>query len=70
MYSGDFNTIQYFQFKEATQWFLNVVYVICCKKMIMQALVIRFGNDVGTFFFYVCTDFGEYPLIRVVVNGL
>ena len=54
----------------ATQWFLNIVYIICCKKIIMQALVMQFGNDVGTSFLFVYADFGEYSLLRTVVNGL
>ena len=29
--------VQCFQLKEATRWFLNIVYIICCKKVIMQA---------------------------------
>ena len=61
--------LQFFQLRMATQWFLNIVYIICCKKIIMQALVMQFGNNVGTSFLYVCADFGEYSL-RAVVNGL
>ena len=45
-------------------------YIICCKKIITQALVMQFGNDVGTSLLYVCADFGECSLIRAVVNGL
>ena len=26
----------------------------------MQALMMQFGNDVGTSFLHVCADFGEY----------
>ena len=47
-----------------------IVYIICCKKIIMQALVMQFGNDVGTSFLFVYADFGEYSLLRAVVNGL
>ena len=36
----------------------------------MQALVMQFGNDAGTSFLFVIADFGEYSLIRVVVDGL
>ena len=36
----------------------------------MKALVMQFGNDIGTSFLFVCADFGEYLLIRVVVDGL
>ena len=54
----------------ATQWFLNIVYIICCKKIIMQALVMKFVNDAGTSFLFVFADFGEYLLIRAVVDGL
>ena len=54
---------------EATQWFLNIVYIICCKKIIMQALVMQFGKNVGTSLLYVCAEFVEYSL-RAVVNGL
>ena len=35
----------------------------------MQALVMQFGNDVGTSFLLVYADFGEYSLLRAVVNG-
>ena len=63
-------SIQCFQLRVATQWFLNIVYIIRCKKIIMQALVMQFGNDVGTSFLFVYADFGEYSLLRAVVNGL
>ena len=36
----------------------------------MQALVMQFGNDVGTSFLFVYADFGDYSLIRPVVDGL
>ena len=63
--------VQCFQLRMATQWLLNIVYIICCcKKIIMQALVMQFGNDVGTSFLFVYADFGEYSLLRTVVNGL
>ena len=35
--AGNATCIQCFQLKEATRWFLNIVYIICCKKVIMQA---------------------------------
>ena len=62
--------LQCFQLRVATQWFLNIVYIICCKNIIMQALVMKFGNDAGTSFLFVFVDFGEYSLIRAVVDGL
>ena len=65
--------VQCFQLREATQWLLNIVYIIRCrKKIIMQASVMQFGKDVGSSFLFVCADFGEYrySLIRAVVNCL
>ena len=44
---------------EATQWLLNIVYIICCKAITMQALVMQFGKDAGTSFLFVFADFGE-----------
>ena len=42
--------------------FGNAVYI--------QGLVMQFGNDVGTSFLFAFTNFGEYSLIRAVINGL
>ena len=36
----------------------------------MVALVMQFENDAGTSFLFMCADFGEYSLIRAVVDGL
>ena len=30
----------------------------------------QFENDAGTSFLFMCADFGEYSLIRAVVDGL
>ena len=47
-----------------------VSHIICRKKKIMQALVMQFGKDVGTSFPFLCTNFGDYSLLRAVVDSL
>ena len=56
--------VQCLQLREATQRLTIFFYIICCKYIIMQALVLQFGYTVGTSFLFVCADLREYAICQ------